>query len=243
MVLTQDRDAILLSFGQEDPQSKNWGFLSLIALLAMTSCGDSTRDVWSWLFRWPQTRNLSTHSSGSWNMFWTQTTPKWIINTALCQCCQHLLSTLVSYRENRRGLMEYNHSTGEFVQLVLLRLCVRKCLLSFYVVVWIRGSAICAFVCIHVYQTNKTSVLHNFLFFSPGCEACTTLSNSYLFFTSCRKTPCAVNHLTPLPALICSENTMKPQSLEDRFSSSGCIYIWNCSERSLSRTLPGAYTV
>lgn len=130
---------LMLSFGPEDSQSKkkrkkkrNWGFLSLITLLAMTSCGDLTRDVWSWLFRWPQTRNLSTHSCSSWNMFWTQTTPKWIINTALCLCCQHLLSTPASYRENRLGLIEYNHSTGEFVQLVLLRLHVRPnvCALS-----------------------------------------------------------------------------------------------------------------
>lgn len=86
-------EMLMLSFGQEDSQSKNWAFLSLIALLAMTSCGDSARDVWSWLFRWPQTRNLSTHSPSSWNMFWTQTTPQWIINTALCLYCQHLLST------------------------------------------------------------------------------------------------------------------------------------------------------
>lgn len=136
-------EMLMLSFGQEDSQRKKWGFFSLIVLLAMTSCGDSMRDIWSWLFRWPQTRNLSTHSCSSWNMFWTQTTPQWIINTALSLCCQHLLSTPVSYRENRLGLIEYNHSTGEFVQLVLLRLPLRPNVCSLFMLFELSDQRIC----------------------------------------------------------------------------------------------------
>lgn len=137
---------LMLSFRQEVFLSKNWGFLSLIVLLALSSCGDSMRDVWSWLFRWPQTRNLRTHSSVSWNMFWTQTTPQWIINIALCKCCQHLLSTLVSDRENRLGLIEYNHSTGEFVQPVLLRLHVRANVCSLFMLLKRSDQPICIFL-------------------------------------------------------------------------------------------------
>lgn len=39
-----------------------------------------------------------------------------------CVCAASIyFSGLVSYRENRPGLIEYNHRTGGFVQLVLLR--------------------------------------------------------------------------------------------------------------------------
>lgn len=53
-------------------------------------------------------------------MSFTATTPQCIINTDLGVRCQHLLPVLVFYRENRLGLIDYHHITGEFVQLVLL---------------------------------------------------------------------------------------------------------------------------
>lgn len=145
---------LMLSFGLENSE-ENWSFFSLISLLAITSCGDYTRDVWSWLFRWPQTKNLSTHSSESWNMFWTQTTPKWTINTALCVCCQHLLSTPISYRENWLGLIKYNYSTGEFVQLVLLRLRPRPNVLPLFTLFELSDECAYAFICINMRQTKE----------------------------------------------------------------------------------------